>query len=245
MKRGKLPGVATASKRLADGTKRKYYYAWRGGPMLKADDGTPLLPKDPQFVVAYAAAHAERKKPAQGTLFSLIAAYKSSTEFTGRAEVTKKSYRRYLKMIEEEFGTMPLAVVEHRKARGEFKKWRDGMAVNPRKADLAWTVLARVLSVAKDRGLISTNVCERGGRLYEADRAENHLGSGAHQGVLWCSIARTTIRTTACSMDRPTSGYVDLYRLEPVRRHPHSIAAEQAASRKKEKANRRPGGRAA
>jgi len=172
MKRGKLPGVATASKRLADGTKRKYYYAWRGGPMLKADDGTPLLPKDPQFVVAYAAAHAERKKPAQGTLFSLIAAYKSSTEFTGRAEVTKKSYRRYLKMIEEEFGTMPLAVVEHRKARGEFKKWRDGMAVNPRKADLAWTVLARVLSVAKDRGLISTNVCERGGRLYEADRAE-------------------------------------------------------------------------
>jgi integrase len=36
----------------------------------------------------------------------------------------------------------------------------------------AYSVLARVLSVAKDRGLISTNVCERGGRLYEADRAE-------------------------------------------------------------------------
>jgi hypothetical protein len=26
--------------------------------------------------------------------------------------------------------------------------------------------------VAKDRGKISVNVCERGGRLYEADRAE-------------------------------------------------------------------------
>jgi integrase len=172
MNRRKLPGVATASKRLADGSRRKYYYAWRGGPMLKGEDGTPLLPKDPQFAVAYAAAHAERKKPATGTLFSLIAAYKIATEFTGRAEVTKKSYRRYLKMIEEEFGTMPLSVVEDRRARGKFKEWRDAMAANPRKADLAWSVLARVLAVAKDRGSIAVNVCERGGRLYEADRAE-------------------------------------------------------------------------
>jgi integrase len=75
-------------------------------------------------------------------------------------------------MIEEEFGTMPLSVVQDRRARGKFKEWRDGMAVNPRKADYAWTVLARVLAVAKDRGLIAVNVCERGGRLYEADRAE-------------------------------------------------------------------------
>jgi integrase len=170
MHRRKLPGVATASKRLADGTRRKYFYAWRGGPMLKADDGTPLAPKDPQFAVAYAAAHAERKKPVTGNLFSLIAAFKISTEFTTLAEVTKKSYRRYLKMIEEEFGAMPLSVVEDRRARGKFKEWRDGMAANPRKADLAWSVLARVLAVAKDRGTIAVNVCERGGRLYEADK---------------------------------------------------------------------------
>ena len=67
---------------------------------------------------------------------------------------------------------MPLAVVQDRRARGKFKEWRDGMAANPRTADYAWTVVARVLSVAKDRGLIAVNVCERGGRLYEADRAE-------------------------------------------------------------------------
>jgi integrase len=160
------------AKRLADGTRRKYYYAWRGGPLLKADDGAPLAPNDPQFAVAYAAAHAERKKPVSGSMFSLIAAYRISTEFTGRAESTQKDYRRYLKMIEDEFGTMPLSVVQDRRARGKFKEWRDGMAANPRKADYAWTVLARVLAVAKDRGLIAVNVCERGGRLYEADRAE-------------------------------------------------------------------------
>lgn len=46
------------------------------------------------------------------------------------------------------------------------------MASTPRNADYAWTTLAKVLSFAKDRGRIAVNVCERGGRLYEADRAE-------------------------------------------------------------------------
>jgi hypothetical protein len=50
-----LPGVASATKRLADGTQRRYYYAWRGGPLLKAGDDTPLEPGDPAFHVAYAA----------------------------------------------------------------------------------------------------------------------------------------------------------------------------------------------
>jgi integrase len=172
MNRRKLPGVASASKRLADGSRRRYYYAWRGGPLLKADDGAPLQPGDPQFHVAYAAAHAERRKPATGTLFSLIAAYRASTEFTKRAEKTRKDYARYLRLIEDEFGTMPLAVVQDRRARGKFKEWRDTMGDRPRVADYAWTVLARVLAVAKDHGTISVNVCERGGRLYEADRAE-------------------------------------------------------------------------
>ncbi len=172
MNRRKLPGVAVATKRLADGTRQRYYYAWRGGPLLKGDDGKPLQPNNPQFVVAYAAAHAERRKPAVGTLFSLIAAFKVASEFTGLAEKTQKDYRRYLRMIEDEFGTMPLAVVQDRRARGKFKAWRDTMADRPRVADYAWTTLARVLAVAKDRGTIAVNVCERGGRLYDADRAD-------------------------------------------------------------------------
>ena len=97
---------------------------------------------------------------------------KVSTEYTSLADKTRKDYLHFLKMVENEFGTMPLAVVQDRRARGKFKEFRDGLASNPRTADYFWTVLARVLSVAKDRGLIAANVCERGGRLYEADRAE-------------------------------------------------------------------------
>jgi integrase len=53
-----------------------------------------------------------------------------------------------------------------------FKEWRDQLAISPRQADYAWGMLARVLAVAKDRGTISVNVCERGGKLYSVDRAE-------------------------------------------------------------------------
>ncbi len=173
MRRAKLlPGLATSSKKLTNGTKRKYYYAWRGGPLLKADDGTPLQMGDPRLIVAYAKAHEDRKKPAPGTMFSLIAGYKASTEFTKLAERTRKDYMKYLRLVEDEFGAMPIPVIEDRRARGKFKTWRDTFADSPRKADYCWTLLARVLSVAKDRGMIAVNVCERGGRLYSSDRAE-------------------------------------------------------------------------
>ncbi|XSC45345.1 hypothetical protein ACF1BQ_004130 [Bradyrhizobium sp. RDT10] len=54
--------------------------------------------------------------------------------------------------------------------RGDFNEFRDSFSDTPRKA--VWTTIARVLSVAKDRGKIAVNVCERGGRLYETDRSE-------------------------------------------------------------------------
>lgn len=195
MRRAKvLPGLATATKRLADGSRRKYFYAWRGGPMLKDDQGAPLQLGDPRLVTAYVAAHEARKKPAAGTLFSLIVDFKASSEFRKLAERTKKDYLRFLTVIEDRFATLPIAALVKPGARGLFKTWRDEIAAatplgpkeraelkkagkeapiaGDRQADYAWGVLARVLSVAKDRGKIAVNVCERGGRLYEVDRAE-------------------------------------------------------------------------
>lgn len=191
MRRAKLlPGLAVATKRLADGSTRKYFYAWRGGPLLKGADGAPLQMGDPQFIVAYSKAHEERKRVPGGTLFSLISAFKASTDFTHKAERTKADYTRFLDVIEREFGDMPISLLEKTKTRGMFKDWRDSIANAPsadpkarkkgdpphlsgiRQADYAWGTLARVLFFAKDRGTISVNVCERGGRLYSVDRAE-------------------------------------------------------------------------
>ena len=51
--------------------------------------------------------------------------------------------------------------------------WRDKLALkSQRQADYAWTVLALILASAKDRGKITVNPCERGGRLYHGTRVD-------------------------------------------------------------------------
>lgn len=153
---------ARSQATLKSGQLVKYYYAWKGGPRIKAQYGTQA------FVREFNEKIATRKVPPKGVVFSLVAEFKASTEFKQLGNKTKKDYLRYIKLIEEEFGDMPIGALEEPGARGEFKEWRDGMADSPRKADYAWTVLARILSVAKDRGRVSINPCERGGRLYES-----------------------------------------------------------------------------
>src|SRR5438094_816178 len=60
-----------------------------------------------------------------------------------------------------------------RRTRGEFMAWRDRLAIRSRRqADYAWSVLARILSWALERGLVLANPCERGGRLYRAERTD-------------------------------------------------------------------------
>jgi integrase len=76
--------------------------------------------------------------------------------------------------------------------RGEFKSWRDKFANTPRKADYAWTTLARLMSFAKDRGIIAANPCERGGRLYAADRKDKIWSEQDIAAVL--SVASTEIQ---------------------------------------------------
>jgi integrase len=163
----RLKGINQISKRLADGSRVTYYYAWKGGPRLQGEPGSP------EFIASYNAALGSRKTVNTATLHKLIAEFKGSAEFATLGEKTKKDYARYIGLIEDEFGSMPIEALADPEVRGEFKAWRDRFSDTPRKADLAWTVLARILSVAKDRGRISVNPCERGGRLYEADRSEN------------------------------------------------------------------------
>ncbi len=159
-----LKGIHTVRRRLANGNVRIHRYAWRGGPALTAAPGTP------EFVTQFHEAHASLRRPKTGTLMTVIAQYKLSAEFTRLALSTIKAYRAYINLIEVEFGDLPLAALDDRRMRGEFKAWRDTMAATPRKADYAWTTLARILSFGKDRGMIGTNPCEGGGRLYRADR---------------------------------------------------------------------------
>jgi hypothetical protein len=75
-------------------------------------------------------------------------------------------------MTEDEFGTMPVAAVEDKRARGKFKLCRETRADRPRTAAYAWTVPARVPSVAKNQGNHHQRA-ERGG----PHRVEDHHGA--------------------------------------------------------------------
>lgn len=163
--RVRLKGLNSRRKQLADGTWRTYWYAWKGGPRIEGEPGTP------EFMASYNAAVSERRKPDAGVLLSITQGFQASDAFLGREPRTRSDYARHIKAIEAEFGDFPLGALTDRRTRGEFMAWRDRLAVrSPRQADYAWSVLARVLSWALERGLTLANPCERGGRLYRADR---------------------------------------------------------------------------
>ena len=62
---------------------------------------------------------------------------------------------------------------ERTRSRGVFLAGRDQLAATSRRqADYTWTVLARVLSWALNRGLVMVNPCEKAGRLYRGSRAD-------------------------------------------------------------------------
>src|SRR6201991_1866897 len=173
-----LKGIHRVERRLANGETKVHFYAWRGGPAMHAKLDTP------EFVREYHDAHASLRQPRAGTFMTIIAQYKAAPEFTGLAASTRRAYLAYIKLIEDEFGDLPVAALADRRVRGEFKTWRDSFAETPRKADYAWTTLARIMSFAKDRGIIQTNPCERGGRLYAADRSEKRWGEAELTALL-------------------------------------------------------------
>jgi integrase len=166
--RVRLKGLNRVTKRLADGRRVTYWYAWKGGPALRGE------PSSPEFIVSYNEAAARKVKPATGVLLSILNSYQASEDFRSRAERTRDDYIAKIKLIERKFGDFPLSALTDRRTRGIFMSWRDDLALKSRRqADYAWVVLARVLSWALNRGLVAANPCEKGGRLYHGSRAEN------------------------------------------------------------------------
>jgi integrase len=165
--RVRLKGLNSVTKRLADGRTVSYYYAWKGGPPLRGEPGTP------EFIHSYNQAIARKVVLPQGALLRILQSYQVSGEFLGRAERTRSDYIKQIKIIEREFGDFPLSALNDRRTRGIFMAWRDRLALKSRRqADYAWQVLALVLAWALDRGLIMANPCARGGRLYRANRVD-------------------------------------------------------------------------
>lgn len=165
--RVRLKGINRVRKRLANGQYRTYYYAWKGGPRLEGKPGSP------EFHASYSAATAVRSLVPPDQLVSVLEQYRRSSEFLDLAPRTRHDYDRLLLKIERDFGDLPLDALRDPRTRGEFLAWRDRNALKSRRqADYAFAVLARVMSWAYNRGIVSLNPCERGGRVYRAKRSD-------------------------------------------------------------------------
>ena len=166
--RVRLKGLNSITKRLADGTTRTYWYAWKGGPPLRGEPGTP------EFIASYNEAVTQKIAPAKGVLQALLNEFQESAEFKFKISPrTRLDYIKQIKRIERAFGDFPIKALAAPEARSDFIKWRDELAeTSLRQADYAYGTLARILAWAKNLGKITVNPCERGGKLYDGTRAE-------------------------------------------------------------------------
>src|SRR6478752_873667 len=103
--RVRLKGINRSVKRLADGTVQTYWYAWRGGPRLQGEPGSP------KFVASYNAAVAAKITVPKETLQAVLQEYQASSAFTDLRPITRKDYARQITKIEKEFGDFPLTAL--------------------------------------------------------------------------------------------------------------------------------------
>lgn len=167
---------------------RTYYYAWRNGPRIKAEHGTPA------FAAEYAAHHAGRKGGQPGRLSELIVDWKRSDAWTkepvdgGLALSTRKNWRGPLDDIQEEFGGIAVSAFDDTTAaRKRIRAWLKRWSETPRAADMRKQVLSALLSFAVDEDRLAQNPCFGIANFYEADRSD----------LIWTEDAIMTLARSA------------------------------------------------
>lgn len=204
----KLVGVHKVDATLANGSKVTYYYAWRGGPRIKAKLGTKA------FVQEFARLTRGRAMPTKDkSLGHLLTEYMASADFQKLKPSTKRDYERITGALRVKFGTFPLEALSAKGTRTVFMNWRDGMRDTPRSADMHMAVLARVLSWATNREIIARNPLERTGRLHKGSRKDaiwmpgqiaKLMAEGAPQIVSVAKVALWTMQRQGDVLTMPT-----------------------------------------
>jgi len=180
MVRVELKGIA---KVRAKG--RTYWYAWRGGPRLRGEPGSP------EFMASYNEAVEQRRAPDASRFRGLITAYKASNDYRKLADSTKAQWGKWLDYISDYFGELRIAQFDRpEKIRPVIRRWRNQWADKPRTADYALQVLSRVVAHAVELGKIAGNPCEGIKHLYNNDRSE----------IIWTDSDITHIKKT-CSAE--------------------------------------------
>ncbi|UVO29916.1 tyrosine-type recombinase/integrase [Bradyrhizobium arachidis] len=144
-----------------------YYYAWRGGPRLRGEPGTP------EFMASYNEAIEQHRAPDKSRFRFIVADYKASKDYKKLAQSTRDQWGKWLDRIADYFGDLRIAQFDRpEKIRPVIRRWRNQWADTPRTADYALQVLSRVVAHGVELGKIAGNPCEGIKHLYNNDRSE-------------------------------------------------------------------------
>ena len=141
--RVRLKGINSVSKRLADGTTRTYWYAWKGGPPLR---GEPRHARISPQLQRGRSAQSDRPARHDAQPVAGLPAKRRNSSVSARARAAATTSNRS-RRSKNRFQRLPLAALSDRRTRGIFKQWRDQLALKSRRqADYAWQVLTLIFS---------------------------------------------------------------------------------------------------
>lgn len=164
-----------------------YVYAWRGGPRIKAEIGTPEFFQELAEVTNKATAPDIRK------ISGLVADYRGSDDWKRLADKSRKNWIPFLDSVTETFGSTSIGAFDRPLIRVAIRQWRDRYKHSPRQADMALQALSRVLSFGVAEGRLQANACTGIPRLYKSNRADiiwlpediEALSEHASKEVMW------------------------------------------------------------
>lgn len=189
---------------------RWYVYAWRGGPCILKTEGASKPKLGKAEIAAIAAAHESQKKVKADMLAGLAREWRgspadirtASPEWQALAPSTRQLWGDALGLIEDRWGTTPLAVWNDPRMVAKVVKWRDERAATPRAADIGVKVLSELLKFGKLRARVLLNVAADVPTIYRGtDRAE----------IIWTADDLDKAATAARKIERPRA--LDIIRL--------------------------------
>lgn len=163
----RLVGLHEVKAKLANGETATYFYAWRGGPRMKAKPGTNAFMQE--FVRL---TKGRQKKAKDETVGWLADQYLKSAEYQKLRPSTRRDYERIIGAIKVRWEDMPLRALEAKGARTLLIDWRNEMRSAPRSADMHLTVFARIVAWGKDREHVARNPLERVKKLHNGSRKD-------------------------------------------------------------------------
>ena len=162
-----LRHINTVKKTLRDGAIKTYYYHRRTNRRIEGSPGGD------EFRSSYEKACKFDQQNTK-TLADLIYNFFKSQKFSSLSPRTRSDYHKQRLVIVDKWGSLPLDVLKDPRIKSNFRMWRDEMSKKKgtKQADAILGLARRIVSFAKDDGLIAVNHLMDIQALYSADRSD-------------------------------------------------------------------------